>query len=197
MSVLQIIIASTRPGRLGLPVARWFAEHAREHAGFEVQLVDLAEVALPLLDEPHHPSQRDYVHHHTGQWSSIVDAADAFVFVMPEYNYGFNAALKNAIDYLYFEWQYKPLGFVSYGNTSGGLRAVQMIKQVVTTLKMMPIPESVAIHYVGQHIEDGRFVATEAMESAAKAMLDELGRLTPALGALRRQAAAELLRSKS
>jgi NAD(P)H-dependent FMN reductase len=104
---------------------------------------------------------------------------------MPEYNYGFNAALKNAIDYLYFEWQYKPVGFVSYGNTSAGLRAVQMIKQVVTTLKMMPIPESVAIHYVGQCIEDGRFVATEAMESSAKAMLDELGRLAPALGALR------------
>jgi NAD(P)H-dependent FMN reductase len=185
MPILQIIIASTRPGRLGLPVAEWFAERAREHAGFEVQLVDLAKVALPLLDEPHHPSQRDYVHQHTLDWSETVDAADALVFVMPEYNYGFNAALKNAIDYLYFEWQYKPVGFVSYGNTSGGLRAVQMIKQVVTTLKMMPIPESVAIHYVGEHIEDGRFVATEAMESSAKAMLDELGRIAPVLGALR------------
>jgi NAD(P)H-dependent FMN reductase len=187
MPVLQIIIASTRPGRLGLPVAQWFAERAREHAGFEVQLVDLAEVALPLLDEPYHPSLREYVHQHSRDWSATVDAADAFVFVMPEYNYGFNAALKNAIDYLYFEWQYKPLGFVSYGNTSGGLRAVQMIKQVVTTLKMMPIPESVAIHYVGQCIEDGRFVATEAMESSAKAMFDELARLAPALGALRRR----------
>ena len=185
MPVLQIIIASTRPGRLGLPVAEWFAERAREHAGFEVQLVDLAEVALPLLDEPHHPSQGDYVHQHTRDWSATVDAADAFVFVMPEYNYGFNAALKNAIDYLYLEWQYKPVGFVSYGNTSGGLRAVQMIKQVVTTLKMMPIPESVAIHYVGQHIEDGSFVASEAMESSAKAMLDELGRTAPVLGVLR------------
>jgi NAD(P)H-dependent FMN reductase len=190
MPILQIIVASTRPGRVGPLIAEWFAERAREHGGFKVDVVDLAEVGLPMLDEPHHPSQREYLHEHTRRWSATVDAADAFVFVMPEYNHGFNAALKNAIDYLYFEWQYKPLGFVSYGNTSAGLRAVQMIKQVVTTLKLMPIPESVAIHFVGQYIQDGRFVATETMEGSAKAMLDELWRLTPALASVRAPAAA-------
>jgi NAD(P)H-dependent FMN reductase len=190
MPTLQIIVASTRPGRVGPLIAQWFAERAREHNGFEVQVIDLAEVGLPLLDEPNHPAQREYVHEHTLKWSATVDAADAFVFVMPEYNYGFNAALKNAIDYLYFEWQYKPLGFVSYGNTSAGLRAVQMIKQVVTTLKLMPIPESVAIHFVREHIQDGRFVATETMEGSAKAMLDELLRLSPALASVRTQTTA-------
>jgi NAD(P)H-dependent FMN reductase len=156
MTVLRIIVASTRPGRLGLPVAQWIAERAREHAGFEVQLVDLADRF------------------------ATVDAADAFVFVMPEYNRGLNAALENAMDYLNFEWQCQPVVFVSYGNASAGLRAVQMIKQAVTTRKMMPV----AIHYVGQCIEDGRFVATEVMESSGKAMLDELGRLSFALGAV-------------
>jgi NAD(P)H-dependent FMN reductase len=187
--LLQIIVASTRPGRVGRAVADWVADVAREHGGFEIQLVDLAEVDLPFLDEPNHPSMREYTHQHTLDWSATVDAADAYVFVMPEYNFSFNAPLKNALDFLYYEWQYKPVGFVSYGNTSAGLRAVQMIKQVVTTLKMMPIPEGVPIHFVGKCIEDGRFVAAEPMRDAATAMLDELGRLAPALGAVREAAA--------
>ncbi|MEA2614077.1 MAG: hypothetical protein QOI52_2036 [Chloroflexota bacterium] len=189
MPLLQIIDASTRPGRDARAVADWVVDVAREHGGFEVQLVDLAEVNLPFLDEPNHPSMREYTHRHTLDWSATVDAADAFVFVMPEYNFSFNAPLKNALDFLYYEWQYKPVGFVSYGNTSAGLRAVQMIKQVVTTLKMMPIPEGVPIHYVSKCIEDGRFVAAEAMRDGAQAMLDELGRLAPALGTVREAAA--------
>src|SRR6188508_1607060 len=92
---LMIIIASTRPGRVGLPVARWFARDAIAHGGFEVEVTDLAELALPFMDEPNHPRLRQYTHQHTKEWSAKVDAADAFVFVMPEYNYGFNAPLKN------------------------------------------------------------------------------------------------------
>ncbi|MBT2892133.1 NADPH-dependent FMN reductase, partial [Streptomyces sp. McG2] len=143
----------------------------------------------PLLDEPHHPAERNYTHQHTKDWSASVDAADAFVFVAPEYNYGINAALKNAIDYLYFEWQYKPVGIVSYGNTSAGLRAAQMTKQVVTTLKMMPVTESVAIHFIGTHIaEDGTFQGTEGMAEAAGGMLDEIARFAEALSPLREPA---------
>jgi NAD(P)H-dependent FMN reductase len=190
MPRLSIIIASTRPGRVGLPVAEWFRDQAIDHGGFEVEVVDLAEVNLPLLDEPNHPRFRQYVHQHTKDWSAIVDSSDAFVIVMPEYNYGFNAAIKNAIDYLHHEWTYKPVGFVSYGGVSAGTRAVQMLKQVVTTLKMTPVPEAVSIPFVTQFIdEDGKVQANEVMETSAKAMLDELLRFESALHPLRTKVA--------
>lgn len=186
MPKLSIIIASTRPGRVGLPVAEWFRDRALEHDGFDVDVVDLAAVNLPLFDEPNHPRFRQYVHQHTKDWSAIVDESDAFVFVMPEYNYGFNAAIKNAIDYLHHEWTYKPVGFVSYGGVAAGTRAVQMLKQVVTTLKMTPVPESVSIPFVTQFIdEDGKVQANEVMETSARAMLDELLRVESALRPLR------------
>jgi len=95
---LMILIASTRPGRVGLPVGQWFRDHAIAHGGFEVEVADLATLNLPFMDEPSHPRLRQYIHQHTKNWSALVTAADAFVFVMPEYNYGFNAPLKNAID---------------------------------------------------------------------------------------------------
>jgi NAD(P)H-dependent FMN reductase len=186
MPSLQIIIASTRPGRVGLPVAQWFQERAVAHGGFDVELVDLAEVGLPFLDEPNHPRLRRYEHQHTKDWSAKVDAADAFAFVMPEYNYGFNAPLKNAIDFLNQEWRYKPVGFVSYGGVAAGTRAVQMAKQVVTTLKMTPLFEAVSIPFVRQFLDDEeRLQANEVMEHAAVAMLDELVRVEAALRPLR------------
>ncbi|MFE3515806.1 NADPH-dependent FMN reductase [Streptomyces sp. NPDC059166] len=189
MPRLHVIIASTRPGRTGPAVADWFTAVAEKHGGFDIRVVDLAEVGLPLLDEPNHPAAREYTKQHTKDWSATVDEADAFVFVAPEYNYGINAALKNAIDYLYFEWQYKPVGIVSYGNTSAGLRAAQMTKQVVTTLKMVPVTESVAIHFIGSHIgDDGSFTGTEAMAEAATGMLDEIAKLAEALRPLRESA---------
>jgi NAD(P)H-dependent FMN reductase len=172
LPTLQIIVASTRPGRVGLPVAQWILVAAQEHGGFEVELVDLAEVNLPLFDEPRHPRFQQYEHQHTRDWSATVTRGDAFVIVMPEYNYGFNAAIKNAIDYLNVEWQYKPVGLVSYGGVSAGTRAAQMLKQVLTTLKMVPIPEAVSIPFVTQFV-------------AATAMLDELLALAEALRPLR------------
>jgi NAD(P)H-dependent FMN reductase len=109
----------------------------------------------------------------------------AFVFVMPEYNYAISAPLKNAIDYLYHEWQYKPVGFVSYGMTSAGLRAVQMAKQVVTTLKMMPVTEAVCVPMRQRLDSEGRLTADEIMQAAATAMLDELRLLTSAFATIR------------
>jgi NAD(P)H-dependent FMN reductase len=186
MPTLQIVIASTRPGRVGLPVARWFEQRARAHGGFEVEVADLAELDLPFVDEPNHPRLRQYTQQHTRDWSAKVDAADAFVFVMPEYNYGFNAPLKNAIDYLHQEWLYKPVGFVSYGGISAGTRAVQMIKQVVTTLKMTPLNEAVSIPFVARFIDDdGQVQANEIMEQSADAMLAELARVERVLRQLR------------
>ncbi len=186
---LMIVIASTRPGRVGGVVADWFERRAREEGDFDLEVVDLAALNLPFMDEPKHPRFRQYIHEHTRAWSRMVEAADAFVFVMPEYNYGFNAPIKNAIDYLHHEWQYKPVGFVSYGGISAGTRAVQMLKQVVTTLKMYPVVEAVQIPFVQQLIKDGRFEPNEILEQAADAMLAELYKLTEALTPLRQEAA--------
>jgi NAD(P)H-dependent FMN reductase len=186
MLKLQIIIASTRPGRVGLPVGRWFDAQARAHGAFEVELVDLLELGLPFMDEPNHPRLAQYTHQHTKDWSAKVQAADAFVFVTPEYNYGFTAPLKNAIDYLHTEWQYKPVGFVSYGGVAGGTRAVQMLKQVVTTLKLTPVFEAVTVPFVAQFIDDeGDFVPNEMIVQSVRPMLDELLRVSEALAGLR------------
>lgn len=185
MPTLQIIIASTRPGRVGLPVAEWFTRHAREHGGFELDVVDLAELALPLMDEPNHPRLRRYEHEHTKAWSARVDAADAFAFVHPEYNHSFTAPLKNALDYLVAEWAHKPVGFVSYGGIAAGTRALQALKPVVAALKLAPLVEAVNIPFVNQFVDDGRFVPNDVLEQAATAMLDELVRVEAALRPLR------------
>jgi NAD(P)H-dependent FMN reductase len=184
--VLRIIIGSTRPGRVGPSVAAWITERAIEHGGFDVQVTDLAELDLPILDEPNHPRLRQYTRQHTKDWSAVVDASDAFIFVTPEYNYAFNAALKNAIDYLYNEWQHKAAGIVSYGGIAAGTRATQMLKQVLTALKIMPVPEAVNIPFVTQHLdEDRRFKSTEMMDASATAMLDEVLKWTESLAPLR------------
>jgi NAD(P)H-dependent FMN reductase len=184
--VLRIVIGSTRPGRVGLPVGSWIAERAREHGGFDVEVTDLAELDLPMFNEPAHPRLKQYVHQHTKDWSALVDGSDAFVFVIPEYNYGMTAPVKNAVDYLSQEWQNKPAGIVSYGGVSAGTRAAQMLKQVITGLKVMPVPEAVSIPMVREFLdEDGRLKPNEIMESAATAMLDELLRWAEALRPLR------------
>ncbi|MFI6598605.1 NADPH-dependent FMN reductase [Nonomuraea sp. NPDC050536] len=180
MPTLNVILASTRPGRAGEPIARWFAQTAREHGSFDVRLVDLAELNLPMLDEPTAAIEGEpYLHEHTRRWSAITAAADAFVLVMPEYNRGYSAPLKNALDYLYHEWLYKPVGFVGYGMSSAGMRAVQSIKPVLTALKMMPVDEAVHVHL------RGFTEPTPSMAEAAKEMLDELALLASAFSALR------------
>jgi NAD(P)H-dependent FMN reductase len=182
---LGIIVASTRPTRVGHLVGHWMHERAVEHGKFDIELLDLAKFHLPLYDEPKHPSLQQYEHDHTKQWSASVAAADAFVIVTPEYNYGPPPSLINAFDYVYKEWNYKPAGFVSYGGVSGGLRAVQMEKQTLTTLKVVPIVEAVVIPMVAQSIADGRFNGNELQTQAAKVMLDELLRWAAALKTLR------------
>lgn len=184
---LHVIICSTRPGRVGPAVARWFLEFARAHGRFEVGLVDLAEVDLPMYDEPVHPSRAQYRHEHTKRWSAIVSAADAYVFVTPEYNFSPPPTFVNALDYVYREWNYKPCGFVSYGGVSGGLRATQMERLHATTLKMMPMMESVMVPMVASQLDpgDGHFTASRHNESAGQAMLDELWRWAEALKPMR------------
>jgi NAD(P)H-dependent FMN reductase len=185
MLKLQIVITSTRERRVGGAVGAWFTERARHFGRFDVGVSDLLELALPLLDEPNHPNKRQYEHEHTKRWSAIVEAADAYVFVVPEYNYGMPPALLNALDYLYHEWSYKPAAFVSYGGASGGMRSVQMAKPIITSLKMMPIPEGVAMPFVFKQMVDGKFEPGGAYDQPIEKMLDELLRWAPALATMR------------
>jgi NAD(P)H-dependent FMN reductase len=182
---LQIIVGSTRPGRAGLPIATWFHDLAEELGTFRLRLVDLAQVNLPFLDEPHHPNLRKYTKEHTKAWSAQVDAADAYVFVTPEYNHGPPPALLNALDFVYHEWSYKPVSFVSYGGPAGGTRAVQMLKPITGAMRMVPIVEGVTIPFFRQHFAEGVFVPTEAHLKAAETMLAELLRWAEALRPMR------------
>ncbi|GGG34090.1 NADPH-dependent FMN reductase [Chelatococcus composti] len=182
---LNVIIASTRPGRVGPSVARWFHEFAVKQGLFDTHLVDLADFDLPVYDEPNHPRLGKYEHAHTRRWSESVAAADAFVFVTPEYNYGPTPALLNALNYVYSEWGYKPCSFVSYGGVSGGLRAVQMTKLTMSALRLVPIVEAVTIPMVNQHLKDGVFEPNKLHIESAEALLVELKRWAEALKPLR------------
>ena len=192
MPILTVIVGSIRPGRAGQPIAEWFTDQARVHGEFDVEVADLAKIRLPLMEEPNHPVLRQYTHPHTREWSARIDRADAIVFVTPEYNFGYPATIKNAIDYLHQEWQDKPAGFVSYGGVSAGTRAVQQLKQIITTLKMVPVLDSVNIPFHTQFIQDGQFHANDALEEAATDMLNELLRLDGALRTLRTDSASAI-----
>ena len=182
---LQIIIGSTRPGRVGPTIARWFDGFARSHGSFEPVLVDLAEFCLPVFDEPKHPRLQQYEHEHTKRWAASVSAADAYAFVTPEYNYSAAPALLNALDYLVLEWGYKPAGVVSYGGISGGLRGAQHLKQTLATLKLVTPPEGVGIPNVQAHLKDGLFVSNDLIDASARTMLDELVRWAEGLRQMR------------
>lgn len=183
--VLQLIIASTRPGRLGPAVGTWVTEAAREHGGFSVEVADLAEIALPLFDEPEHPRLGQYAHEHSRRWSERIDRSDAFIFVFPEYNHGYPATLKNAIDFLAKEWAFKPVALVSYGGASGGIRAAAGLLPVLNVLKLIPIAGSLAISGVSGHVADGVFTGTDTHVATLQRILDELARISPIAAQLR------------
>jgi NAD(P)H-dependent FMN reductase len=133
-----IITGSTRPNRVNEQVARWALALAEKHGGAEYELVDIADYGLPLLDEPMPPSTGKYTKEHTKRWAAKIDTLDAFVFISPEYNHGVSAALKNAIDFLYKEWNNKVAGFVSYGSASG-VRAVEHLRGVMAELQVADV----------------------------------------------------------
>ncbi|MEV0841388.1 bifunctional NAD(P)H-dependent oxidoreductase/GNAT family N-acetyltransferase [Actinocatenispora sera] len=178
-----LLSASTRPNRIGPAVADWFRRATRDTAAdlhIDLDPVDLGDLALPMLDEPAEPSEGDYQHPHTLAWSARVAAADAIVVVTPEYNGGMPAALKNALDYLYDEWAFKPVLFVGYGNTSAGTRSVQMARQVTTALRMVPTGADLFLR-----LADSRFGDTVAPGAAfdrrAATALAELHRIGTAV----------------
>ncbi|KFZ30915.1 NADPH-dependent FMN reductase [Pseudidiomarina salinarum] len=183
---LQTIICSTRPGRIGPSIAQWFNAFASEQGSFDSELVDLADFNLPVYDEPNHPAMQQYAHEHTKAWSASVAQADAYVFVIPEYNFSPPPSLVNALNYLYKEWNYKPCGFVSYGGVSGGLRSAQSAKQLITTLKMMPMVEGVMVQMPWELLDEQKnFVAADVHELSGNAMLEEMAKWAQALKAMR------------
>ena len=185
---LKIIIGSTRAGRQGPAVAAWIYNLAKERTEFDTELVDLAEVNLPFLDEPNHPRLRKYTQQHTKDWSAKIDEADAFIMVTPEYNFSYPAPLKNAIDYLHQEWLYKPAAIVSYGGIAAGTRSAQALKLVLSALKMVPLTESVNIPFFAKYIdENGKFNANDSMIKSAGIMFNELAKWVENLKLLRKK----------
>jgi len=183
---LQIIVTSTRPGRNGPLMADWFKNYAIKDGRFEVELVDIADINLPLFDEPNHPIQGEYVHDHTKRWSAIADRGDSYVFVMPEYDGTPSSSFINAITYLAREWQYKAASFLSYGGVSGGASAVVVARHMLVRVRMMPTLESISIpNYFDLIDESGAFHANELIELSAKSTLDELYKLEKGLKIIR------------
>ncbi len=182
----MIVVGSVRPGRIGLPIARW-VESVAIARGLTVDFVDLAELALPLMDEPNFPNQRKYTKQHTLDWSARVDAASAVIFVSPEYNHSFSPALKNAIDFLAQEWWRKPVGFVSYGGVSGGTRGVAAMAPVLAVLGMVRAGTVVEIPFAGRQVADAAFTPNEKEATIIEHQLDELAVLATALAPLQRR----------
>ncbi|HVI69428.1 MAG TPA: NAD(P)H-dependent oxidoreductase [Magnetospirillaceae bacterium] len=178
---LAIIIASTRPGRLGPAVAAWFEDFANNHTSFDIDVLDLADINLPMFDEPLPPMMDQYANNHTKAWAKHVAAADAFVIVTPEYNYSMPPALVNAVDYLHKEWKYKPVGFVGYGGV-GAARAIEMEKQLFSALHMVPLHDSVLFPATFAPM---KLAPTEHQEHAAKSMLSELEKWATATRTMR------------
>ena len=183
---LMIVVASVREGRIGLPIAQWVRAVADADDRFEIDWADLKAIGLPLMDEPNHPKLRQYTKDHTKAWSARVAAADAFVFVQPEYNYSFSPALKNALDYLHQEWRRKALGTVSYGGISGGTRGAASIRPTELALGLAPTTVNVELAWAAQQLDDeGEFQPRESNGRMLRAMLDEIAELDGALRPLR------------
>jgi NAD(P)H-dependent FMN reductase len=154
---------------------------AEKTGNFEVDFADLAEIALPMMDEPNHPVMRQYTKQHTLDWSARVDAAEAFIFVTPEYNYSFSPALKNALDYLNKEWWRKPLGFVSYGGVSSGTRGVAALMSVTSALGLVRVGANVELAFGGKQVVDGVFQPQEREIGILTKELDEINTLAAVL----------------
>ena len=175
MVKIGIVLASTRPNRFGSQPANWLYGLAQERGDADYDFIDLAEVGLPLLDEPNPPSQGKYAHEHTKAWSKRIDALDGFAFVTPEYNHGVPAALKNAIDFLYKEWNFKAAAFVSYGGPAGGARSVEHLRGVMGELKIYDIREQMQLSsYHSRLNEAGEYQFTDKEAETANGLLEQL-----------------------
>jgi NAD(P)H-dependent FMN reductase len=173
MIKIAIIIGSTRPGRKGEAVGKWVFELARKRQDAEFELIDLADIDLPLLDEPYPPSLNKYTKDHTKEWAAIIAPFDAFVFVTAEYNHGIPGALKNAIDFIYAEWNNKVAGFVSYGSALG-TRSVEQLRLVMAELQIATVREQVMLSLYTDFENMSTFKPAPLHEGKLKTMLDQV-----------------------
>jgi NAD(P)H-dependent FMN reductase len=186
MIKIAIIIGSTRPGRKAEAVARWVHGLATKRSDAEFELVDIKDFNLPLLDEPMPPAAGKYSQPHTRAWAAKVASFDAYVFVTPEYNHGPSGALKNAIDYLYREWNNKAAGFVGYGS-AGGTRAVEQLRQVMGELLVADVRAQVALSLFTDFENFSTFKPAPMHEKSVNAMLDQVVAWGTALKTLRKE----------
>ncbi|MGH8728285.1 MAG: NADPH-dependent FMN reductase [Burkholderiales bacterium] len=188
MIKLAIIIGSTRPGRVGEGVARWVYETAQQRNDAEFELVDIKDFNLPLLDEPVPPSLGKYSKPHTKAWAAKIDSFDAYVFVTPEYNHGIAGALKNAIDFLYREWNNKAAGFVGYGS-AGGARAVESLRLVMGELQVADVRSQVMLSLFTDFENFSVFKPNPRHEKSVNDVLDQVIAWGGALKMLREKSA--------
>ncbi|SDP81612.1 NAD(P)H-dependent FMN reductase [Arthrobacter sp. ok909] len=181
---IAIVLGSTRPGRLGQAVADWVASRASERGDATFEVLDVADFSLPILDEPLPPSFGRYSHPHTKAWSEAVDGFDGYIFVTGEYNHSIPGALKNALDYLYKEWNNKAAGFVSYGS-SGGIRAVEHLRGVAGELQMADVRAQVALPFATEFENYRTLIPTAATEKTLQILFDQVIAWAGALKVLR------------
>jgi NAD(P)H-dependent FMN reductase len=183
---IGIILGSTRPGRNGEAVAKWTYEIASQRTDAEYELVDIAEYDLPLLDEPVPPSMGQYSKEHTKRWAAKIASFDGFVFVTPEYNHGISGALKNALDFLFAEWNNKAAGFVGYGS-AGGARAVESLRLVMGELMIADVRLQVMLSLFEDFENYSVFKPHPRHADAVNAMLDQVVSWSRALETVRNQ----------
>ena len=187
MLKIAIIIGSTRPGRNGEAVAKWVYEIAQKRSDADFELVDIKDFNLPLLDEPAPPSMGQYSKPHTKAWAAKVDSFDGFVFVTPEYNHGISGALKNAIDFLFREWNNKAAGFVGYGSV-GAARAVEQLRLVLAEVQIATVRNQVLFSLFTDFENFSVFKPAPRQEKSANAVIDQVVAWAGALTSLRQTA---------
>jgi NAD(P)H-dependent FMN reductase len=188
MTKIQVITGSTRPGRFNTQAAEWIYELASQRDDIEVELVDIADYALPLLDEPMPPMMGQYSKDHTKKWAAKIDEADGFIFVTPEYNHSTSGALKNSIDFLNAEWRNKSAGFVSYGS-AGGARAVEHLRGILAELHIATVRDQVMFSPSDGFENYSILKANDPHTASANAMIDEVIAWAGALKGVRQEPA--------
>lgn len=184
MMKIAVVTGSTRPGRNNEAVARWVHGIAKTRTDAEFELVDIADYKLPLLDEPVPASMGQYKHEHTKRWAAKIGSFDGYVFVTPEYNHGISGALKNAIDFVYAEWNNKAAGFVSYGSANG-VRAVEHLRLVMAELMVATVRAQLALSLFRDFEDMSKFKPTERREQELKKVLDQVVAWSAALKTMR------------
>jgi len=185
MTRIAVVAGSTRPGRRSMQVAEWVLKRAREHGGAEFEILDVADFDLPLLDEPKPPSLGNYQQDHTKRWAAAVKGFDGFIFVTAEYNHSVPGALKNALDYIYAEWNNKAVAFVSYGS-AGGVRAVENLRLIAGELQMADVRAQVALPFATDFRDYTTFTPSDGAEQALQPLFGQLISWSTALQTLRK-----------